>query len=213
VVLLGLAGWHLRRAPHPLLNLRTLRVHTFRLTAAGGVALPGGVRGDPAGRWAPAARPRAPWRSGYWRLSPSARPSRRFACAGGPGTWPGGRAQRVLFGARPSLRPAFPLPARLRLTVPAPLDPCGPLPGERARVRGAHPDDVAAPPDPVTAVRAVAGRPAVRGAHRVRFSPVAPVRWWGRRARWGFTLNSPSPLGIPAVRVLCPRPGGAGTRA
>ena len=28
--------WHLRRAPRPLLNLRTLRVHTFRLTAAGG---------------------------------------------------------------------------------------------------------------------------------------------------------------------------------
>ncbi len=36
VALLGLAVWHLRRAPHPLLNLRALRVHTFRLTAAGG---------------------------------------------------------------------------------------------------------------------------------------------------------------------------------
>jgi hypothetical protein len=36
LILLGLALWHLRRAPHPLLNLRTLRVHTFRVTAAGG---------------------------------------------------------------------------------------------------------------------------------------------------------------------------------
>ena len=36
LILLCLAVWHLRRAPSPLLNLRTLRVHTFRLTAAGG---------------------------------------------------------------------------------------------------------------------------------------------------------------------------------
>jgi EmrB/QacA subfamily drug resistance transporter len=37
LVLLCLAVWHLRRSPHPLLNLRTLRVHTFRVTQAGGV--------------------------------------------------------------------------------------------------------------------------------------------------------------------------------
>ena len=36
LILLGLSVWHLRRAPHPLLNLRTLRVHTFRVTATGG---------------------------------------------------------------------------------------------------------------------------------------------------------------------------------
>jgi len=37
LVLLSLAVWHLRRSPYPLLNLRTLRVHTFRVTQAGGV--------------------------------------------------------------------------------------------------------------------------------------------------------------------------------
>jgi EmrB/QacA subfamily drug resistance transporter len=36
VILLAFAVWHLRRAPHPLLNLRTLRVHTFRITQRGG---------------------------------------------------------------------------------------------------------------------------------------------------------------------------------
>jgi EmrB/QacA subfamily drug resistance transporter len=36
VVLLGGAVWHLRRAPYPLLNLRTLQVHTFRITQRGG---------------------------------------------------------------------------------------------------------------------------------------------------------------------------------
>jgi EmrB/QacA subfamily drug resistance transporter len=36
LILLFLAAWHLRRAAHPLLNLRTLRVHTFRVTQAGG---------------------------------------------------------------------------------------------------------------------------------------------------------------------------------
>jgi EmrB/QacA subfamily drug resistance transporter len=36
LILLFLAIWHLRRAPHPLLNLRTLRVHTFRITQRGG---------------------------------------------------------------------------------------------------------------------------------------------------------------------------------
>ena len=36
VILLACAVWHLRRAPYPLLNLRTLRVHTFRVTQAGG---------------------------------------------------------------------------------------------------------------------------------------------------------------------------------
>ena len=30
------AVWHLRRTPHPLLNLRTLRVHTFRVSQLGG---------------------------------------------------------------------------------------------------------------------------------------------------------------------------------
>jgi EmrB/QacA subfamily drug resistance transporter len=35
-ILLAGAIWHLRRAPHPLLNLRTLRVHTFRITQRGG---------------------------------------------------------------------------------------------------------------------------------------------------------------------------------
>ena len=35
-VLLAGAVWHLRRAPYPLLNLRTLRVHTFRITQRGG---------------------------------------------------------------------------------------------------------------------------------------------------------------------------------
>ncbi|HEX4834025.1 MAG TPA: MFS transporter [Trebonia sp.] len=35
-LLLAGAVWHLRRAPHPLLNLRTLRVHTFRVTQVGG---------------------------------------------------------------------------------------------------------------------------------------------------------------------------------
>jgi hypothetical protein len=34
--LLFLAILHLRRTPHPLLNLRTLRVHTFRITQRGG---------------------------------------------------------------------------------------------------------------------------------------------------------------------------------
>jgi EmrB/QacA subfamily drug resistance transporter len=29
------AVWHLRRTPHPLLNLRTLRVHTFRVSQSG----------------------------------------------------------------------------------------------------------------------------------------------------------------------------------
>ena len=33
---LAAAIWHLRRAPHPLLNLRTLRVHTFRVSQSGG---------------------------------------------------------------------------------------------------------------------------------------------------------------------------------
>src|ERR1700743_3413349 len=36
VILLFLAILHLRRTPHPLLNLRTLRVHTFRITQRGG---------------------------------------------------------------------------------------------------------------------------------------------------------------------------------
>ncbi len=36
VALLCGAGWHLSRTPHPLLNLRTLRVPTFRLTQTGG---------------------------------------------------------------------------------------------------------------------------------------------------------------------------------
>jgi EmrB/QacA subfamily drug resistance transporter len=36
LILLFLAIWHLRRTPHPLLNLRTLRVHTFRITQQGG---------------------------------------------------------------------------------------------------------------------------------------------------------------------------------
>jgi EmrB/QacA subfamily drug resistance transporter len=36
LILLFLAIWHLRRTPHPLLNLRTLRVHTFRITQVGG---------------------------------------------------------------------------------------------------------------------------------------------------------------------------------
>jgi MFS family permease len=36
LILLALAVRHLRRAPYPLLNLRTLRVHTFRVTATGG---------------------------------------------------------------------------------------------------------------------------------------------------------------------------------
>ena len=36
LVLLSLAIWHLRRTPHPLLNLQTLRVHTFRITQRGG---------------------------------------------------------------------------------------------------------------------------------------------------------------------------------
>jgi MFS family permease len=36
VILLCLAVRHLRRARHPLLNLGTLRVHTFRVTAVGG---------------------------------------------------------------------------------------------------------------------------------------------------------------------------------
>jgi EmrB/QacA subfamily drug resistance transporter len=36
LALLFLAIRHLRRAPHPLLNLRTLRVHTFRITQVGG---------------------------------------------------------------------------------------------------------------------------------------------------------------------------------
>ena len=35
-ILLFLAIVHLRRTPHPLLNLRTLRVHTFRITQRGG---------------------------------------------------------------------------------------------------------------------------------------------------------------------------------
>lgn len=35
-VLIAGAVWHLRRAEHPLLNLRTLRVHTFRITQQGG---------------------------------------------------------------------------------------------------------------------------------------------------------------------------------
>jgi MFS family permease len=35
-ILLFLAILHLRRTPHPLLNLRTLRVHTFRITQRGG---------------------------------------------------------------------------------------------------------------------------------------------------------------------------------
>jgi len=34
--LLACAAWHLRRAPHPLLNLATLRNHTFRVTQLGG---------------------------------------------------------------------------------------------------------------------------------------------------------------------------------
>jgi EmrB/QacA subfamily drug resistance transporter len=37
LVLLCLAIWHLRRTPYPLLNLRTLRVHTFRITQRGGI--------------------------------------------------------------------------------------------------------------------------------------------------------------------------------
>ena len=36
--LLASAVWQLRRAPHPLLNLRTLRVHTFRVSQFGGTA-------------------------------------------------------------------------------------------------------------------------------------------------------------------------------
>jgi len=36
LILLFLAVRHLRRAPYPLLNLRPLRVHTFRVAAAGG---------------------------------------------------------------------------------------------------------------------------------------------------------------------------------
>lgn len=36
LILLAGAIWHLRRAPHPLLNLRTLRVPTFRITQRGG---------------------------------------------------------------------------------------------------------------------------------------------------------------------------------
>jgi len=36
LILLFLAIWHLRRTPHPLLNLRTLQVHTFRITQRGG---------------------------------------------------------------------------------------------------------------------------------------------------------------------------------
>jgi EmrB/QacA subfamily drug resistance transporter len=36
LILLFLAIVHLRRTPHPLLNLRTLRVHTFRITQRGG---------------------------------------------------------------------------------------------------------------------------------------------------------------------------------
>jgi EmrB/QacA subfamily drug resistance transporter len=36
LILLFLAIRHLRRTPHPLLNLRTLRVHTFRITQVGG---------------------------------------------------------------------------------------------------------------------------------------------------------------------------------
>ncbi len=33
---LAAAVWHLRRTPHPLLNLRTLRVHSFRVSQLGG---------------------------------------------------------------------------------------------------------------------------------------------------------------------------------
>jgi len=36
LILLFLAVWHLLRTAHPLLNLRTLRVHTFRVTQVGG---------------------------------------------------------------------------------------------------------------------------------------------------------------------------------
>ena len=36
VALLSGAAWHLSRTPHPLLNLRTLRVPTFRISQAGG---------------------------------------------------------------------------------------------------------------------------------------------------------------------------------
>jgi EmrB/QacA subfamily drug resistance transporter len=36
--LLAGAIWHLRRTPHPLLNLRTLRVHTFAVAESGGTA-------------------------------------------------------------------------------------------------------------------------------------------------------------------------------
>jgi EmrB/QacA subfamily drug resistance transporter len=36
VALLSGAAWHLSRAPHPLLNLRTLRVPTFRISQTGG---------------------------------------------------------------------------------------------------------------------------------------------------------------------------------
>jgi len=35
VVLLGLSVWHLLRGPHPLLNLRTLRIHTFGAAISG----------------------------------------------------------------------------------------------------------------------------------------------------------------------------------
>ena len=38
VLLLAGAVWHLRHAPHPLLNLRTLRVPTFRVSQFGGTA-------------------------------------------------------------------------------------------------------------------------------------------------------------------------------
>src|SRR5262249_34456030 len=47
------------------------------------------------------------------------RPSRRSACAGMPGTRPGGPPDRVALGARPALRPPFPLLAWLRATVRA----------------------------------------------------------------------------------------------
>jgi EmrB/QacA subfamily drug resistance transporter len=38
VALLAIAVWHLRRTPHPLLNLRTLAVPTFRVSQFGGTA-------------------------------------------------------------------------------------------------------------------------------------------------------------------------------
>jgi MFS family permease len=36
LILLAASGWHLRRAAHPLLNLRTLRVQAFRIMITGG---------------------------------------------------------------------------------------------------------------------------------------------------------------------------------